>query len=430
MLGEILPMALPVLTPTSQMSKSILAPTGTYSEVADSLPFGIYASSSAFISGAVDQVAYTYKKLGGDVLDIELKTTNVYANYEEACLEYSYLINLHQSKNILSDVLGQTTGTFDQDGNLVSGPEGVNLKYPRTMFEYARRVGDGFSFEAGIGGTIPIYSASFEVVDQQQDYDLQAILSQSSATGIDPAGGSGAEYQGVVGDKRVIIKKVFYKTPNAMWRFFGYYGGLNVVGNLNYYGQYTDDSTFEVIPVWQNKLQAMAYEDHLYTRLSHYSFELKDNKLRLFPAPEIYSDQQYMWVEFSVIPNSWDENTEYDTGTEGINNVNTIPFDNIPYENINAIGKQWIRRFALALSKETLGQIRGKFSSIPIPGDSVNLNADALLSQAKEEQDLLRNELKEILDQLTYAEIAKSDAEKVNAIEDIQKKMPMYIYQG
>jgi len=215
-----------------------------------------------------------------------------------------------------------------------------------------------------------------------------------------------------------------------MWRFFGYYGGLNVVGNLNYYGQYTDDSTFEVIPVWQNKLQAMAYEDHLYTRLSHYSFELKDNKLRLFPAPEIYSDQQYMWVEFSVIPNSWDENTEYDTGTEGINNVNTIPFDNIPYENINAIGKQWIRRFALALSKETLGQIRGKFSSIPIPGDSVNLNADALLSQAKEEQDLLRNELKEILDQLTYAEIAKSDAEKVNAIEDIQKKMPMYIYQG
>ena len=89
-------MALPVLTPASQMSKSILAPTGTYSEVADSLPFGIYASSSAFISGAVDQVAYTYKKLGGDVLDIELKTTNVYANYEEACLEYSYLINLHQ----------------------------------------------------------------------------------------------------------------------------------------------------------------------------------------------------------------------------------------------------------------------------------------------------------------------------------------------
>jgi hypothetical protein len=110
--------------------------------------------------------------------------------------------------------------------------------------------------------------------------------------------------------------------------------------------------------------------------------------------------------------------------------VNTLPFDNIPYENINAIGKQWIRRFALALSKETLGQIRGKFTSIPIPGESVNLNADALLSQAKEEQDMLRNELKDILDQLTYTELAKSDAEKVNAVEDVQKKMPNFIYQG
>jgi len=174
----------------------------------------------------------------------------------------------------------------------------------------------------------------------------------------------------------------------------------------------------------------MAYEDHLYTRLSHYSFELRDNKLRLFPMPETFSDRQYMWVEFSVIPNSWDENSEYDTGTGGINNVNTLPFDNVPYENINAIGKQWIRRFALALSKETLGQIRGKFATIPIPGESVNLNADALLSQAKEEQDALRAELKEILDQLTYTEIAKNDAEKVAAINDVQKKMPNFIYQG
>ena len=423
-------MALPTLTPASQMSKSILTATGSTADVASALPLGVYADSAAFISGAASQVAYTYKKLGGDVLDIELKTSNVYANYEEACLEYSYLINLHQSKNVLSDVLGQATGTFDEKGNLISGPEGVNLKFPRVMFEYARRVSDGFSFEAGVGGTIPVYSASFELHKAQQDYDLQQIISGSSATGIDPAGGANAPYAGVVGDKRVIIKKVFYKTPSAMWRFFGYYGGLNVVGNLNYYGQYTDDSTFEVIPVWQNKLQAMAYEDHLYTRLSHYTFELRDNKLRIFPMPELLSTYRYMWVEFSVIPNSWDNNENYDSGVDGINNVNTIPFDNIPYENINAIGKQWIRRFALSLSKETLGQIRGKFQTIPIPGESVNLNADALLSQAKEEQESLRTELKEMLDQLTYAEMAKSDAEKADSVENIQKKVPNLIFQG
>ena len=423
-------MAFPTLTPTSQMSKSILPATGTVSAVAASLPLDVYSDSSQFLSGAADQVAYTYRKIGGDVLDIELKAENVYANYQEAVLEYSYLVNLHQSKNILSDVLGQTTGTFDHEGERLTGPENVNLKFPRVMFEYARRVSDGFSFEANVGGTIPVYSASFELEEGKQDYDLQAIISGSSATGIDPAGGAGAPYQNVVGDKRVLIKKVFYKTPNAMWRFFGYFGGLNVVGNLNYYGQYTDDSTFELIPAWQNKLQAMAYEDHIWTRLSHYSYELKNNKLRIFPQPALLSAYRHMWVEFSIVPAPWEDNEEFDNGTGGINNLNTIPFDNIPYENINAIGKQWIRRFALALSKETLAQIRGKFQTIPIPGESVNLNSDALLSQAKDEQEKLRQELKDIMDQLTYTEIAKSDSEKIEAVENIQKRVPMIIFQG
>lgn len=422
-------MALPTLTPASQMSKAILPVTGTAANVAASLPFGIYSGSADFLSGAADQVAHTYKKLGGDVLDIELRARNVYANYEEAVLEYSYLINIHQAKNILSDVLGHATGTFDQNGELKDGPTGVNLKYPRVMFEYARRVGDGFSFDAGVGGTIPIYSASFELKENQQDYNLQTIISASSATGIDESG-EPAGYAGIVGDKRVIVKKVYYKTPSAMWRFFGYFGGLNVVGNMNYYGQYTDDSTFELIPAWQNKLQARQFEDHLWTRLSHYSYELKSNMLRIFPQPQVLSVYRHMWVDFSVIPNSWDEADGYDSGTSGINNANTIPFDNIPYSNINAIGKQWIRRFALALSKETLAQIRGKFQTIPIPGDSVTLNASDLLSQAQSEQEKLREELKEVLDELTYAQLAKTDAEKTEAVGAIQKQIPMIIFQG
>tara|TARA_R110000850_G_scaffold40079_1_gene103380 strand:+ start:574 stop:1809 length:1236 start_codon:yes stop_codon:yes gene_type:complete len=411
------------------MSKSILPPTGTIANVAASLPLGIYASSPTFLSGAADQVAYTYKKMGGDVLDIELKASNVYANYEESVLEYSYLVNLHQSKNMLSDVLGQATGTFDQDGNIVTGPQNVNLKYPRVMFEYVRRVSDGFSFEANVGGTVPIYSASFQLKEDQQDYDLQAIISGSSASGIGP-NGDAVQFDGIVQDKRVIVKKVFFKTPNAMWRFFGYFGGLNVVGNMSGYGQYTDNSSFEIIPAWQNKLQAKAFEDHLWTRLSHYSFELKNNKLRIFPMPDLLSTYRFMWVEFSVIPNSWDNPPDYKDGVDGINNLNTIPFDNIPYENINAIGKQWIRRFAVALSKETLGQIRGKFQTIPIPGESVSLNADALLSQAQSEQEALRTELKEIMDQLTYVEMVKQDAEKAEAVNSVQKRVPTLIFQG
>ena len=255
-------------------------------------------------------------------------------------------------------------------------------------------------------------------MQDQQDYDLQQIISTST------------EYSGTVGNKRCIIRKVYFKTPQAMWRFFGYYGGLNVVGNLLYYGQYTDDSTFELIPVWQNKLQAMAYEDHMWTRMSHYSYELKDTMLRIFPTPEIVDTYNQMWVDFSVSPDAWDNDNAYDMGIDGINNLNTIPFDNIPYENINAIGKQWIRRFALALSKETLGQIRGKFASIPIPGNDTQLNANELLGQAKDEQESLRTELKEILDQVTYVELMKSDAETAVAVETIFKEIPNLIYQG
>ena len=242
-------MSLPTLTPTSQTSKVILPSGGTPADVAAALPFGLYSESQEFLTGASEQVAYTYKTLGGDVLDLEITAGNVYANYQASVMEYSYILNIHQSKNVLSDLLGSATGTFDHDGQLTGSNSAAlstaNLKYPRFNFSYAKKVGDGISHEAGVGGTIPIYSASFDLTGGVQDYDLQEIIS-SSATDID------SSFYNKVGNKRAIIRKVFYKTPQAMWRFFGYYGGLNVVGNLLYYGQYTDDSTFEIIPVWQN----------------------------------------------------------------------------------------------------------------------------------------------------------------------------------
>ena len=110
--------------------------------------------------------------------------------------------------------------------------------------------------------------------------------------------------------------------------------------------------------------------------------------------------------------------------------MNTLPFDNIPYENINSIGKQWIRKYALAVCKEMLGQVRGKFSQIPIPGESVTLNAEALLSQAKEEQQQLRDKLMEILDQMTYSEITKTQNELSDAASNILKNIPLPIFVG
>ena len=217
-----------------------------------------------------------------------------------------------------------------------------------------------------------------------------------------------------------------------MWRFYGYYGGLNTVGNLHQYGQFADDANFELVPAWQNKLQAMGFEDNLYTRTSHYSYEIKNNKLRLFPDVTVAHPKK-MWVEFTIDQEPW-ESTSDQAGmrdsVEGVNNMNTLPFENIPFKNINSIGKQWIRRFALALSKEMLGQIRGKFSTIPIPGESVTLNHSELLSQSKEEQEKLREELKTVLDEMVYHKLAEQEASVAESVNKVNSTIPAGIFVG
>jgi len=552
-------MALPTLTPASTVSAVTLPATGSHDDVHDHVPYKIYSDETSplyshqFVSGAVDQVSYVYKKLGGDVLDIELTPGNVYAAYEESVLEYSYLINVHQATNILSDALGGTTGSFDHKGILETGAlssslgkNHVALKYPKFEYGMTRRIADGVASEVGLNASVQ-YSGSFVVTPNQQDYDLQKIFDSAvnvKATGslafsetvnsggrIAPATGEtftlvdalgkqqiftfnrenndvgvsigiaaasaaadgnkapaiaaqviesinsvskiriaaivdeadnkkvnlfqndgGSEgntkiidtsnanmtptdfangetnyrYGEKIKGKKILIKKVYYKTPHAMWRFYGYYGGLNVVGNLHNYGQFSDDSTFQLVPTWHNKAQALAFEDAIYTRMSHFSYELRNNTLRLFPNPANFSPSR-MWVEFSIPEDVWDND---DKATSGVNNMNTLPMGNLPFANINAIGKQWIRRFALALSKEVLGQVRSKFGSVPIPGDSVTLNGGDLITQAKDEQEKLRTELKETLAELTYAKMAETDSAMLENSQKVLERIPNYIFVG
>ena len=541
-------MSKPILTPKSTLSAIVLPSEGSNLNgiVNQSVPYKIYSDensslySSQFVSGAVDQVSYVYKKLGGDILDLEITEGNVYAAYEESVLEYSYIVNLHQATNVLSDALGNTTGSFDSKGVLMSGTlsgslsgSHVALKYPKFDYSMARRTGEGLASEIGLNSSVQ-YSASFDVNPPQQEYDLQEIITSQSqivATGsvtitdiaklanddqikiiaadkteiiakvaassntadknnvtftlggskeaaatnlatvldlnskikasasgsvvtitqvtpgspgnteitLTDAGDAGMTKQDFSGGitypytskdisgRKILIKKVYYKTPHAMWRFYGYYGGLNVVGNLHNYGQFSDDSTFQLIPAWHNKAQAMAFEDAIYTRMSHFSYELRNNKIRLSPIPYTGGPRK-MWVEFSIPEDVWE--SENDKSIDGVNNMNTLPIGNLPYESINSIGKQWIRRFALALCKETLGQVRSKFNSVPIPGEAVTLNGTALLSEAKDEQNKLRDELKETLAQLTYTKMAEQDANMLENTEKVLEKVPNYIFVG
>ena len=280
-------------------------------------------------------------------LDIELVEGNVYSSYESAVLEYSYIINSHQAENVLSDYLGATTGTFDHDGELKAGPLSASLgstqltlKYPKFTFEYATRIATGLAAEAGFGDNVTMYSASFAVTGGVQDYDLQDVVSSSQAGNI---------WNGIVQNKKISITRVYYKSPRAMWRFFGYYGfGGSVYGNLRTYGMYADDSTFELVPAWQNILQAQQYETNLRVRTSAYSYEIRDNRLKIYPSPGLPGcggTPSRMWFNFTIPNDPWVEEADRLTGVDGINNMNTLPFANIPYQNINSMGKQWIRKY-------------------------------------------------------------------------------------
>ena len=321
--------------------------------------------------------------------------------------------------------MGSTTGSFDDNGELISGSvlhtqlsgTHVALKYPKFEYAMARRASELSSAEVGLKDSTQ-YSASFPVTAGIQDYDLGEIF--KAATGV--------PYEGKIDNKKILIKRVFFKTPHAMWRFYGYYGGLNVVGNLHNYGQYSDDSSFQLVPAWQNKLQALAYEDAIYTRMSHFTYEIRNNhKIRIMPTPRNFSPSK-MWVEFSIPSDAWQD--DGDPNVDGVNNMNTLPLGNLPYNSINSIGKQWIRRFALALCKEVLGQIRSKFGQIPVPGNQLQLNGTALLSEAKDEQQILREELKTTLAEMTYAKMTEQQASLMENSKKALEEVPNLIFVG
>ncbi len=402
------------------------------------MPTGIYIDTNYWTSeqiasyktGSVQQTTYTYRMLGGDVLDIEITEKNVYAAYEAACTEYSYIVNTHQSKNVLPYILGFATGTFDSKGQLtgsdISSSVHLSLKFPKFSFGLLKQVGNAVSEELSLNGTETVYSASFAVTEGQQAYDLQNIISASALQ-------NNVDYYNLVGDKRIIIKKVYYKTPAASWNFYGGYAAGGIAG-LGSFGSYANSTTFQVMPTWENKLMAMAFEDAMYTRASHYSFDIRNNRIRIFPSPRQGAD--VFWIEFVIPSNPWGTDTSvngtpYSNSTiDGINNMNSIPFQNIPYDKINSIGKQWIRRYCLELCKEILGQVRSKFDKVPIPGDSVTLNGSALIQQSETNREKLREELIKTLADMVYTKLGEDTTKLMEETNKASALIPMIPYTG
>lgn len=61
--------------------------------------------------------------------------------------------------------------------------------------------------------------------------------------------------------------------------------------------------------------------------------------------------------------------------------------------------RNWIQRYALAISKGILGEIRGKYQTLPSPGGGAQLNGDALKQESMEEKALLEEELRNELEE-------------------------------
>jgi len=404
------------LDPVSQILSIRLPPTGTASNVLSYLTNAIY-TSSAFVTGCIHAVTLAYDIFGGNIQDIELEERNVYQLYQKAVTKYSALINKHHAKNILFQMLGVPTSSFDWSGNITTGSD-ASLKNPLFTLAYSRDIAMAFGSEIGVGGKNPIYSASFDIVANQQDYDLQALMESSS------------EFSGIVDGKRILVKEVFFRTRPTHWRFFGgFLGNYASVGGMSNYSGYANSSYFMVTPVWETKLAMANMEDALWTRTSHFSYEIVNNKLRIYPVPSGSSPEK-MWFRFSMEIDPLSGSGAMDSSyINGVNNLNSLPLGNIPYENINGPGQDWIREYFIALCARTLAFVRGKHQSYPLQGGrSITMNHADLLSVGREDLEKLEEKLVKDLDSMVRSELARQKKEEVENALAVQNNTPLFIY--
>ena len=160
-------------------------------------------------------------------------------------------------------------------------------------------------------------------------------------------------------------------------------------------------------------------------RRSNYSYTMQGQNLRIFPRPSSESSRR-LFIKFSFPSDPFKTALDYEDSTiNGISNLSNLPYGVIPYKSLNSIARQWIKQYTLALCRETLGLIRSKFSTVPIPGSDVTMNGSELVSQGREDQDKLVTSLKEMLDKLTYQKLLEADSAQSEAMINILKRVPI-----
>jgi hypothetical protein len=374
---------------------------GSSSFSAGDTPFGTFDSDSLFVTDAPKVANWCAKRLGYPIQNVELVDESLFACFEEATSEYASQVNQFNIRNNLDTLKGNPTGS-NYSGKLVQGSNLPDLV----------AISDAYGTLSGVGGNTDIKTGSIDLVKGQQRYDLDTLFADVSESG-----------------NRIDIVKVFHEATPAINRFFDPYsvsgqGTLNLIDEFGF-GSFSPAAQFMLMPIFEDMLRIQAIEFNDTFRKSAHSFNIVNNKLQIFPIPTTTGK---LWFEYFV-RNEFIQNSTNVTA-DVVSDYSNVGYDFIPYSRINDVGRQWIRKYTLALAKELLGAIREKYSSVPIPGSEISLDGAALRAEAQTEKDALIEQLRENLEELSRKNQFEIRNNEANYQQEMLRKVPLTIYTG
>ena len=376
---------------------------GSGSAVDGTTPFGLYDSDTTFQTDAPKFATWCAKRLGYPIVDIELQDTQFYACFEEAVTEYSAQVNQFNIRDNLLHLKGQATGS--------------NFTHKRVKSTLSENIfiSEEYGQEALVGGSLDVKRTAISVNSGSQTYDLNNLVGEASESGAS-----------------IEVKRVHYEARPAVTRYFDPYastgfGTYNMLDGFGF-GSYSPAITFVLQPIYADLLRIQAIEFNDQIRKSAYSFEIRNNQLRVFPIP---TESGSLWIEY--VKTSDRDNplrTRYSGSTDVVSDYSNVKYDFMTYSNINDVGRQWIRKYGLALSKELLGIIRSKYGNIPIPNAEVSLDGDTLRAEATAEKEQLIEQLRENLEQTSRKALMEAQKEESDSQQETLKKVPYPLYIG
>jgi len=403
------------------MSQQILWPGSGSTAVSGTTPFGLYDSDAEFVTTAPKVADWCAIRLGYPTMDVEMDSPQFYACFEEAVTEYGHQVNQFNIRENIFTLQGRP-----KDTNLT----GTSIE--TTALPFLTVLASDYGTEVGAGGDIDWKTGNITIQPDVQVYDMQELFGDVSESG-----------------NRIEIRRIFHhRTPavNRSYYFGDYYGangflasfgwgagsGFGVGGFPGGYGGYGTFGypgySYVLYPVFDTMLrtQAVEFGDMVYK--SAFTFEIINNKLRLFPRP---TTEFPLWFEYTVRQERLGAPPSASGFTSGaISDYHNVPYDNVIYTEVNDVGKRWIWEYTLACAQEILGHIRSKYQTVPIPNAEFTLDGPSLLDTAKAEKDRLLTQLRETLDESGKAKQYEKEKNNAEAMKDIFAKVPMYIYKG